>query len=115
MKWLDLEWVVAIYTYAYTKYISYIFENFLSNIEIIANAEYSHQLDTNFERWAPICFQYEENTNRSIAISNVLRKHFLPMPLNTTDSLAGLIDVRYPMQSHGTTLNDDDVHALSIE
>lgn len=61
--------------------------------DIIRNPLLRFEMDTNFSRIAPICFLYERETERSMAISQSLRKDFLNGPLLDERSLNGLANV----------------------
>jgi hypothetical protein len=45
--------------------------------EMVQNATLLKQLRDNFEKYAPICFFYETETERSKQISTTLRKFYL--------------------------------------
>lgn len=47
-------------------------------------------MDTNFAKWAPICFLYERDTPKSNSISAQLRNHFLQEKIEDHRSLLNL-------------------------
>lgn len=51
-------------------------------------------MENNWDKLAPICFQYERDTERSTNISRELRKAFLDFPLTDKRALEGLNIVR---------------------
>lgn len=66
----------------------------LSLIEIWKNDERRTELNDEFERLAPIYFQYERESNRSHEISADLKKTFLNGSIsNDNETLNGLIEV----------------------
>lgn len=58
------------------------------------NAALLRELNDHFDKYAPICFAYERNTVRSIAISSTVRQFYLGYgPLNNV-SIPGIGKVR---------------------
>lgn len=51
-------------------------------LDILKNATLREQMATEFQKYAPICFLYERNTQRSSDITSKLQKHFF----NYTDA-----------------------------
>lgn len=47
-------------------------------------------MNNDFDSIAPICFRYEEDTEKSKAFSNVLRKEYLPLETIDVRSFGGL-------------------------
>ncbi|XP_037051706.1 esterase FE4-like [Bradysia coprophila] len=59
-------------------------------ISTLTNTERREQMESNWETLAPICFQYERDTERSKNISRALRKAYLDFPLTDERALEGL-------------------------
>lgn len=62
-------------------------------LDILKSTKARADLDTNFINIAPICFLYENGTERSRNISTNLRKNFLNASIVDNRSLTGLNNV----------------------
>lgn len=73
------------------------------DVATLNDTERREQMESNWDILAPICFQYERETERSKNISQILRKAFLDFPLTDKRALRGLNVVRspYTCQSDG--------------
>lgn len=60
---------------------------------ILGNKTHRHQLNDDFDDFAPIYFLYERDSERSKEISTVLRHHYLPGPIKKRRSFEDLKDV----------------------
>lgn len=59
-------------------------------LPVLQNNDFRAEMENNFENVAPVCFIYEQDTERSRNISAVLKESFLPTPLRNYESLYDL-------------------------
>lgn len=62
---------------------------------MIRNDTLRDEMNINFDKWAPICFLYERNTEKSKRISQQLKKNFLNENIEDERSLMKLNNVIY--------------------
>lgn len=70
MNYLGMQWVRLLSGHISSTNIKLCFK------ALLANASLAEALDRNFEEYAPICFQYERDTENSKYISRELRKFY---------------------------------------
>lgn len=67
-------------------------------LDVLQDPLLRFEMDTNFSQVAPLCFLYERDTERSLEISQSLRKAFLNGPLlDVEHSLTGLANVSWSL------------------